>query len=160
MNRAVFVCVVAAELSSLAQPGPVVGGERRKADPRLVGRWERDGKVTEFLGDGTGRNYDGSRFRWERREGQLEARTLSATSELGDVCEIPIVFSLDEKEYTNILEGGNLRVAFAKLRPDGRKYEDRTAKGHEYPPEEKKGEADSGNTDTQPLPSPSVRPGD
>jgi hypothetical protein len=160
MNRALFVCLIAALLSSLAQPGPVVGGERRKADPRLVGCWERDGKVTEFLADGTGKNYDRTRFRWELREGQLEARTLSATGELGDVCELPIAFSVDEKEYTIILEGGNLRVAFVKLRPDGRKYEDRTAKGREYPPAEKKGEADSEKTQTQPLPSPSVRPDD
>jgi hypothetical protein len=127
----------------------------RAADPpapSLVGSWERSGHVVVYRDDGTGTNHDGSRFRWELKGPLLIARALSADGQEGESTSIPIAFAHDGKEYTISLEGGDLKVVWHKLTPDGRRYRNRTKADRAYPPVEE--ETDEGPD----APRPSVAP--
>jgi hypothetical protein len=72
-----------------------------KPGEALVGSWEREaGKVAVYQSDGTGKNPDGSRFRWELKEGSLIARSLAADGKPGEEWSVPVAFTRDRKEFT------------------------------------------------------------
>ncbi len=127
----------------------------------LVGSWECRGKVIVFSADGTGKNHDASRFRWELKEGRLIAHSQKPDGKLGNAWSVPIVFTKDQKEYcylTGAEDGdGMQRVTFHKLDPDGRHFERRTEADRAYPPnaEALKGEEPPEEGETpKPQPNP------
>jgi hypothetical protein len=126
-------------------------------EKRLVGSWEREGKVNVFLADGSGKNHDGSRFRWQYRDGRLTARKQEEDGKLGDEWSVLIVFTKDSQEYSFLvgaLQGGGLqRVTFLKLDPDGRPFDGRSDADREYPPnaEALKGEGPPQESAPSPL---------
>jgi hypothetical protein len=128
----------------------------------LLGSWEHTGKVIVFSADGTGTNYDATRFHWELTEGRLIARRQAPVGTLGDEWSILIVFTKDRKEFSYLLgaeDGGLQRVTFHKLDPDGRRFGERTDADRAYPPnaEALKGEGPPEESAPKPEPKP-VRP--
>jgi hypothetical protein len=129
-------CLIAAAASL-----PSVGWRLCVADEgpskTLVGSWEREGQVNVFSADGTGKNHDGSRFRWEWKEGRLIAQARAEDGGLGEEWSVPIAFTRDGKEFSYLLggkDGGLERITFHKLDEEGRRFEDRTDEGRAYPP--------------------------
>ena len=132
-------------------------------DRGLVGTWEKEGKDAKasqvFGADGTGKNPDGSRFRWELKGGRLMARALGAGGGLGDEWSVPIAFTRDRKEYSYLLGGGDgglRRITWFKLDPQGRRYADRSEADRAYPQDAEalKGEGPPKGDGDRPAPSP------
>jgi hypothetical protein len=104
-----------------------------RAATKLVGAWEPDGgKAVTFAADGTGRNADGSRFRWRLEGDFLVAQAVGEKGPIGDPVRILTLFAEDGRERVTLLEGGKLRTAFHKLGPDGKRDGARTAEGKAY----------------------------
>lgn len=143
------------------------GSHARAADEEpgkvLVGTWETDGKdgnaAMAFTADGTGKNHDGSRFRWELKEARLTARSLGADGKLGDEWSVPIAFTRDRKEYSYLLggeDGGLRRITWYKLDPQGRRHAGRSEADRAYPTDSDalKGEGPPKGDGGLPAPSP------
>jgi hypothetical protein len=102
---------------------------------RLVGSWAPEGgKPIVYRTEGTGKNPDGSRFRWRLEDDYLVARAIDRDGKAGPVVKIPIVFTRDGKEYRLLLESGARKVTFYKLDSKGQRYSGRTPAGRRYPP--------------------------
>jgi hypothetical protein len=127
-----------------AQPKPAL---------RLAGAWQSDNKLNTvtFRPDGTGKNADGSRFRWRLEKTALVFRTISPEGKVGPESRIPIEFTRDEKEYALLFEGGKLRSVFHRLTTAGQRYANRTKRGREYLG--RKNSAKSDDDDVQTIPS-------
>ena len=97
------------------------------ADDPLIGGWEIEGRINVFNADGTGRNSDGSAFRWGTRGGKLFSRAITPDGAGGDIVVFPYTLSRDRKAYKIALEGGRRQVTFTKVGADGRRTEGRSA---------------------------------
>ncbi|SIO65155.1 hypothetical protein SAMN05444166_7608 [Singulisphaera sp. GP187] len=149
---------VAAFFLGGSSPARAADDEPGKA---LVGAWEKDGKVTVISADGTGKNHDGSRFRWELKGGRLIARSRAGDGKLGEEWSVPIAFTRDEKEYSYLLggeDGGLKRMTYSKLDPQGRRYAGRTEADRAYPPDAEALEGEGPPQGDGDRPAPSVVP--
>jgi hypothetical protein len=103
---------------------------------KLVGTWETEDRVKiVYSADGTGKNHDGSRFKWRLKPGLLVAQTISKEGADGPANQVPIAFSRDGKEYKLLLEGGRLQPHYYRLLPNGQRDSRRTAGGRAFPPD-------------------------
>jgi hypothetical protein len=129
-------------------------------EPRnfLIGSWEREGKVNIFSPDGTGKNNDGSRFRWELKGEHLIAKAQLPDGKSGEEWSVPIVFTKDKKEYSYLIGGENgdlKRITFYKLDQNNRRFSGRSEADRAYPPESEalKGEGQPGDPSLRPMPA-------
>ena len=119
----------------LARGGEVAWPQgQRHATDRLVGVWQNPaGSQLVYDADGTGKNPDGSRFRWRLESDDFIAQTLSPEGKaVGDPFRAPISFTRDGKEYTLSIEGGKRELIYHRLGPDRRVDEQRSPEGRTY----------------------------
>jgi hypothetical protein len=155
MNRSVrppLAMLIRCALVFSLVPCLALARQKEKPSP-LIGSWQSENKanIVTFRPDGTGKNADGSRFRWRLVKGTLLSRTLAADGTMGPEVGAPIAFTRDSKEYTLRFERGKLKVVFYRLTRNGRRFADRTRQGRQYPSQPKpKGDLDP---DSDTLPS-------